>query len=178
MKASQKAVGRGVSRATQKGLAEVSLESTWWGNEKFGAWVDSVWAVIDHETDDAVHLAWGVLNEDDSPVLGAPSSFEDVWLPKSKIEVDAPDWTVHVPEPDVDVAGEVIVSARNETRYGTKACLWGDTYSAFKEDGVEDDLEWDDHHQTYNGLTWEVDVSSVEPVVDALVEAGYVVKVA
>lgn len=78
--------------------------------------------------------------------------------------------------------GDVQVVGTTRTRYGEKFVLAGDTYAAFKQDGVEDDItfhseEGQDAHHTYNGDAWVCDIDGVSLVIDALVAAGYTVSV-
>lgn len=172
-----------MSRADKCGLSKVRLDSAWWGNEKFGQWENVVWALIDHETEDAYHVAMAA----DSPRaggmrLGPESIGQDVWLPKSKVTVEeSPDWDVYAPSDDVK--GEVYVSGVVGTKYGAKAALWGDTYQAMKEDGVSDEIPFhkdgvgQDAHHTFNGTCWCCDQNAVDMVAEALADAGYVVKV-
>lgn len=78
--------------------------------------------------------------------------------------------------------GDIQVVGTTRTPYGEKFVLSGETYSAFKEDEVEDDIpfhsdEGQDAHHTYNGNAWVCDIDGVSLVIEALVEAGYNVSV-
>jgi hypothetical protein len=78
--------------------------------------------------------------------------------------------------------GDIQVVGTTETRYGKKFVLAGETYAAFKEDGVEDEIpfhndEGPDAHHTYNGNAWVCDMDGVSLVIEALVDAGYSVSV-
>lgn len=78
--------------------------------------------------------------------------------------------------------GDVQVVGTKETRYGEKFVLAGDTYGAFKQDDVEDDIPFHsedgpDAHHTYDGDVWVCDIDGVSLVIDALVDAGYSVAV-
>lgn len=77
-------------RIMQTGGTYFVLESTWWGNEKFGTWTERFTGQIETETDDAV------LVEDVRTIGG--SRVGSGWLPKSKIDrrVDAPEPENHV----------------------------------------------------------------------------------
>jgi hypothetical protein len=168
-----------VRTANKIGLTEVVFETTWWCNNVLGAWQEKAWAVIDFQTDDAYHLAFGTLNDGGTqPHLNSKGVFTDEWVPKSKVTLGAqPDWDTY--SPDGDIEGEVIITGMNRTRYGPKACLWGDTYDAFKGDETPDpDLDWDETHHTYNGTCWECDPEATEDVAEALSDAGFLVRIA
>lgn len=66
------------------------LESTWWGNNKFGTWAERFTGQVEAETDDALLL------EDVRTVGG--KRVGSGWIPKSKIDkrVDAPEPENHV----------------------------------------------------------------------------------
>lgn len=170
--------------ADASGLSVIELESSWWGNQKVGEWVERVFAHIDHETEDAIHASHVHLRDSAHKMSSLEHAVaEDVWFPKSKVSVLAePDWEVYSPEGDAE--GEVSIAQVVPSRYGMKAALLGDTYSAMKEDGVDDELTFHadgdepDAHHTFNGDVWECDLDAVDMVVAELVSAGYEVKVA
>jgi hypothetical protein len=155
----------------------LELESSWWGNEKIGEWVESLWALVDFATDDAYHAA--VVSTDDSylEVHRPGRHHDDVWFPKAKTEVIAePDWQTFGAESD-PADGEILAAFEKRTQYGTKVCLWGDTYDALSDDGdaLLDDL-WDDLHPAYDGFCWGIDEIDGR-VMGRLTEGGYDVKV-
>lgn len=116
--------------------------------------------------------------------------FEDASTPISVIDtaiatpVDA-DHLVFTQEADHEGPlsdGDVQIVGKKQTRYGEKFALAGDTYAAFKQDGVEDEIPFHrddgpDAHHTYDGDEWVCDIDGVSLVIDALVEAGYTVSV-
>jgi len=78
--------------------------------------------------------------------------------------------------------GDVRVVGTTRTRFGEKFVLAGDTYAAFKEDGIADEIPFDrddgaDAHHTYNGDAWVCDIDGVSLVIDAFVDEGYTVSV-
>lgn len=78
--------------------------------------------------------------------------------------------------------GDVKVVGTKDTRYGRKFRLAGDTYGAFKEDNVDEEITFHnddgpDAHHTFDGDEWVCDVDGVHLVIDALVDAGYTVAV-
>lgn len=78
--------------------------------------------------------------------------------------------------------GDVQITGTKRTRYGDKFVLSGDTYGAFKQDEVEDEITFHsekgrDAHHTYDGDTWVCDLEGVDLVINSLVEAGYSVSV-
>lgn len=163
------------NKANDCGLSKIELESSWWGNEKFGAWVDEVWALIDYETDKAFHVKTAKFDDSANQMRRLGRGVEDVWVPKSKAEIVVePDWEVH--SPDGEAEGEVVFAQIVGTRYGPKVAALGDTYDAFKETGIGSDF-WDDLHATFNGDVWVVDRVSDE-LIAALVKEGFRVKVA
>ena len=165
--------------AINMGMTELVFESQWWCNNTLGAWQDRAWAIIDFETEDAYHLAFYSLNDSSTqPHLGSKGVFTDEWVPKSKVTLGAsPNWDTY--SPDGEIEGEVVISGLSRSQYGPKACLWGDTYDAFKGDDTPDpDLNWDDTHHTYNGTCWTCDPDASEDVAEALADAGFLVRVA
>jgi len=161
--------------ADSTGFDVVRLESSWWGNEKFGTWTDTVVGLVDVETEDAIHMT---VAEDASPAASEGFiSVADVWLPRSKIQVVRGDPEVVEPDTD-DLAGEVVLGTYTRTRFGRKIRMLGDTYEAMKEVGLADEIDWDVAHQNFNGDAWVIDASeeSVAHVIDVLVDAGFRVR--
>ena len=72
---------------------------------------------------------------------------------------------------------DIVVDSISQTHYGAKFVFAGDTYNAFKKDGVSDELDWDECHATFNGDNWVADVEAIVTVAEALNEAGYSVGV-
>lgn len=156
------------------GASRIELESSWWGNEKFGTWSETWWARIDTETEDAVHV--NEASDSRNPVTESLWSV-DVWLPKSQITMIAePEWepTTNPSDPN----GTIRVGSTFRTEYGVKRKITGDTFEAFKEDDLADELPWEKTHATWNGDTWEIDDSSpaLSELRRAAEEAGYVVE--
>ena len=163
------------NRADKTGLAHISFESSWWGDEKLGEWQSDWWALIDHETDDALHLAF-VRPNARRTVSPTSDVHRDVWVPKSKVDVvSRPDWDVYSPTHQPN--GVVYATQVRRSSYGPKMLLFGDTYDACHEEELLDGL-WEDEHPTFNGEQWEVDSPVSDSVVEALVDGGYEVRVA
>ena len=161
-------------RANNSGLTLIELESSWWGNEKLGSWESKWWARIDVETEDAIHLS--AATDDFSRAMGIlPNT--DVWLPKSKLtRLAEPEWETH--EPDGEKRGTLTLQSPTSTRYGPKHEITGDTYDAFKQDGLDDALPWDQTHATFNGDAWEIDANDDARAIlrSAALDAGYALK--
>lgn len=159
--------------ADRTGMTKLKLSSQWWGNEKFGEWTQNVWGLIDHETDDAIHLAVATLGNDLKTVRHFDDyrDFTDVWLPKAEAKrVVEPDMLRFTADED---EGTVYAVLQTGSRYGPKICLWGDTYEALSDDGAAAlDDHWNTHHASYNGECWTVDqIDGV--VIRKLTEAGF-----
>ena len=162
------------NRAAKAGLQKISLESTWWGNQKLGTWTDTAYVLIDHQTEDAVHLAFGTYEADGRAEVGHRDSFRDIWLPKSKVTL-SPEPECETYSPDGDSEGEVWIIGGTQSKYGPKAAMWGDTYGAFKES--DPDISFNSAHHTYNGICWECDLDAASEVAEALAAEGYTVHV-
>ena len=160
------------NHANAIGASKIKLDSTWWGSEKFGVWSEEWWVEIDHETEDAIHISG--YSDSRHPSTERLAS-GDVWLPKSKVDIIVePQWKPTA-LPDGESKGTLRVGASFKTRYGVKRKITGDTYEAFKEDALADELPWDKTHATFNGDEWEID--STEEALSLLREkatdAGY-----
>ena len=161
------------SHANTIGCTKISLESSWWGNEKFNAWSEDWWVKIDAETDKAIHVS--AISNQRHPVSERMSSV-DTWLPKSQFEtLVEPQW-----EPTTnpsDKKGTLRVGGVFKSQYGMKREITGDTYQAFKEDGLADELPWEKTHATFNGDNWEIDSSkeALKLLREEAAEAGYMV---
>lgn len=145
------------SVSNQTGFSRLELESGWWGNEKFDEWTDTVWGIVDGETDDAYHIALGATDTDSLYRVVWNRSPADIWLPKSKTDVSVtPNWTTF--EPDGEPNGEILVATERRNKYGIKVALWGDTREALAQDEKSLlDGCWEELHATYDGLSWVVD---------------------
>jgi len=167
--------------AHRSGLHLLSLESEWWGNEKFGTWTPHVWALIDTQTDDAYHIAAATPNASAlTPrfTLRRDRMTTDTWMPTSKslLEVEPQMVEYRRREP----TGMIHIAGHQRTRYGDKVCLWGDTYDALSSDGDELLADaWDAYHATFDDTfgCWTVDKID-RVLIDHLVDAGYHLKVA
>lgn len=160
--------------ADDTGLTQLELESSWWGNEKMGEWESRWWARIDHETEKAYHLSAATTGRSE-PINGERD--RDIWLPKSKAEIlTEPNWEAH--SPDGEAKGTLTIESPHQTRYGFKADISGDTYDAFKEDGLDEALPWEDTHATWNGSSWEIDATDEarEILIEEATDAGYRIK--
>lgn len=156
--------------------------------------------------------AFNWMDDSAKPGPGMPptddrDSFYGGSCPLSVIEVafrtpPASDNIVYTPGCDVDFTGEgwkafdagdatgpmddgdIRVTGTTRTRYGTKVEMEGDTYGAFKSDGLDDELTFHGDnpfkcaHHTYNGNCWVADADSFIPyVVPVLLDAGYSVAI-
>lgn len=158
--------------ANNTGLSYLELESSWWGNEKLGQWHECWWVQIDYETEDAFHLKTAT----QEPTTHGHRTI-DVWLPKSKADILlSPDWSVHTP--DGQSKGTLVLEQPKNTQYGPKHSISGDTYEAFKEDGLSDELPWEKTHATWNGDAWTIDAnaSSVNHLIEKANKIGYEVQ--
>lgn len=165
---------RNQQHANAIGASRIELESSWWGNEKFGTWSENWWVKIDAETEDAIHVS--AASDRQYPVTERLSSV-DVWLPKSQMTTIAEPQFEPTTNPD-DSKGTIRVGSTMKTQYGIKREITGDTFQAFKEDDLDDELSWEKTHATWNGDTWEIDDSSLalSELRRAAEEAGYVVE--
>ena len=166
--------GRNQDFADRMGLSLLSLESSWWGNEKLGEWESRWWVRVDKETEKAVHVTAATTSRS---TMATSELNRDVWLPKSKAEfLVQPNWEVH--EPAGEMKGVITLESSRATRYGHKHDITGDTFNAMKEDGLADELPWEKTHATWNGSSWEIDAA--DEARDLLVkeanELGYAVK--
>lgn len=166
-------------KANELGATHLELSSSWHGNEKFGTWTETVWAVVDYETEDGIHLARATAANTEKFERYRDvreMDREDMWLPKSWVESRTdPEYVVG--EPEGESKGEVAVGPMKRTRYGKKRVLLGDTYDAMVEDGLKEEIDWDEAHHTFDGETWVCDRDAVEMVLDVLQANGYTVKV-
>ena len=145
--------------ANDVGLTYLELENAWWGKESVGEWGDQWWAVVTASTEKALLL--GKVSDKAAPQrrdLKTPT--DDAWVPKSKVTRKVePDWEVHSPEGEVE--GTLTLQKSRPTKYGPKHEITGDTYAAFKKDGLDGKLVWDKTHATFNGNAWEIDASEL-----------------
>ena len=151
--------------ANQTGLTKIQLENTWWGKESLGTWGDNWWVEIKAETEKAILC--GKASDKSRPTPDRMKTLSDAWVPKSKItSICGPSW--ERAEADGESKGELTLGSAHLTRYGKKLPITGDTYAAMKEDGLSDELKWEDTHCTWNGNEWEIDAN--EEAVEALTE--------
>lgn len=165
--------------ADQVGMSLVGFESSYWGNEALGEWTTRVWAVVDEQSEDAYHLAVAYAGATDPDEVIDHFDHDwsfDAWIPKSKAEILVrPEWTTF--EGDAPRKGTVYASLKKRDKYGTKVCLWGDTYEALSGDHADAlDGHWDDLHHTFDGQNWVVDeVNGI--VISNITDAGYDLKI-
>lgn len=75
---------------------------------------------------------------------------------------------------------DIVVSGIVRTQYGRKVVLGGDTYEAFGRDDLNEVVEWDDTHLSFNAIEqemWSHDLSASEEVFTVLAKNGYTVGV-
>lgn len=161
-----------IRRQTERSkLSWIRLESGWWGNEKLDEWNSEWFVEIDVETEKAIHVS--------QATTGAPdfTSRVDAWLPKSKLKsrID-PQHQTH--EPDGERKGTVTLGREVLTEYGAKTVLTGDTYDAFVEEELKEEVEWESTHLSFNGDNWTLDStnSAHDELIDVLTTAGFAVE--
>lgn len=165
--------------ANATGFSIIMLESSWWGNELFGDWTDTLTGVVDFQTDDAYHLAMF-----DAGI--GRSDMHSWWQYDEFVPKSAVDGVVHPDEDTVKQTpaagkseGEIRIGGTRYTQWGEKIALTGDTYDAFAADDsdVYNQLDWEVCHQDFddNNSIWFVDMTedSIAHVREVLVRAGF-----